>query len=243
MNSGLFTAAVVCPICEKEFTVLKVRSTAYNLDHSDEDFCMHYTDLNPLLYEPWICTHCGYAEFGVYFDKLSSSERSKLEKLCLMKFVEEPAKNPFELTAYHKQVYAFLETLNSEGVRDNASGIEAFKILLNSQEIRNSPYSSKAKVATRIGWIYRFMKDPKELEYLEMAADFYAKAYESESLDDGKFDSATCAYMAGEMNRRVGKSKEAIEWFRNAMTASKTSENPKIVDKIRNQMDEAKRMG
>ena len=236
LDSGLYSVSTTCPVCEESFVAIKVKPSALRLDHVDEDFCMHYTLVNPLLYEPWICEHCGYAGFAVNFAALSELEIKKLQELCLMKFTEDSDKNPFELTDFHKQVYKYIDSLSSEGERDNPTAIEAYKILVSNLEARNALSSLKAKVLLRIGWIYRFMKDPREMEYLEEAANYFAKAYKLEDLSTGKFDSATCAYMIGELNRRIGKLMEAMEWFGRVVGLPKSEETSKIVEKARDQL-------
>jgi len=240
LHNELFVAPVVCPICEKSFPVIKTKTSAYKLDHADEDFCMHYRELNPLLYEVWICKHCGYAEFGAIFDKLSPLEKTRVSPFCLTKFIDDPTKNPFELTAYHKAVYGYFDRLASDGDRDNQSAIDSFKILLMNLEARKAPDSAKAKAALRIGWMYRFMNEPAELAYLEQAADYFANAFEAESMDTGKFDAATCAYMAGELYRRVSNNTKALDWFRKALTAAQSSDNKSIAEKIRDQVQVVK---
>jgi uncharacterized protein len=236
LDSGLYTVSTTCPICEKSFDVLKVKTSAIKLERIDEDFCIHYKDINPLLYEPWICEHCGYAGFGVNFAVMSELEIRELQKLCLMKFTEDPAKNPFELTDFHKHVYKYFDSLNSDGERDNLAAIQAYEILLLNQKARNASLSLRAKTLMRVGWIYRLMNDPREMEYLKEAADYFAKAYQMEAFPIGKFDSATCAYLIGELNRRIGNLREAMEWLGRVVRLPPGSETSKIVEKAREQI-------
>lgn len=236
MHNDLYISSVACPICEKNFSVVKAKTSAYKLDHTDEDFCMHYRELNPLFYEVWICEHCGFADFGHAFEKVLPLEKMKLRKLLLKKFTDDPSKSPFELTDYHKRAFAFFDKLKADGERDHYNGIESFEILLTSMEARKSPDSEKAKALLRIGWIYRFLNEPTEARYLLMAADLFASAFEVESFESGKFDSPTCAYMAGELYRRVNDGPKATEWFRRAMTAAQKEDNKGILAKVRDQM-------
>jgi len=240
MNSGLYSSNVTCPVCGKDFRVLKVKSTAYKLNHVDEDFCMYYDDLNPLFYDPFVCEHCGFTEIGALVDRLPEGEKRKLQKFCLNKFIDDPKKNPFELTDFHKQVYAFMDALSKEGERDIESALMAYKILQTNLEVREAVYSFRAKNALRIAWLYRFIKDPTEDEYLSLAAAYFVKAYETEELEEGKFDAATCAYLIGEMYRRTHNPVVSLEWFGRALVASQNSRVPKINDKIRDQIQVVK---
>lgn len=240
MLSELYVSQVVCPICEKTFPVIKIKTSGFKLDHADEDFCMHYRDLNPLLYEVWICKHCGHAEFGVNFDKISPLDKMRIAPFCLTKFVSDSDKNPFELTPYHKAVYGFFDMLTEDGDRTNQAAIESYKILMLNLEARKAPDSLKAKAAVRIGWMYRMMQDEAEFGYLEIAADYFASAFEKESMDSGKFDAATCAYMAGELYRRVDHNEKALDWFRKALTVAQSTDNKAIAEKVRDQIQVAK---
>lgn len=241
MHSGLYSSNVTCPVCGKEFTVLKVKSTAYKLNHVDEDFCMYYDDLNPLYYDPYVCKNCGFTEIGPLFDRVPEVEKRKLRKLCLTKFVDDPQKNPFELTDFHKLVYSFWDEVEAcDGERDIEMAIKAYKILQTNLEVREAIYSTRAKNALRIAWLYRYIKEQPEYDFMTMAATFFIKAYEMEELEEGKFDAATCAYLIGEMYRRTFKPVLALEWFGRALIASQTSKVPKINDKIRDQIQVVK---
>ncbi|PKM94413.1 MAG: hypothetical protein CVU84_10100 [Firmicutes bacterium HGW-Firmicutes-1] len=241
MDNGLYSVLTTCPICEKSFNVVKVKSSAFKLDRVDEDFCMHYKEINPLLYDPWICEHCGYAGYESNFAALSGPEIEALKKLCLDKFTQDPSKNPFELAEFHKKVYKYLDSLNSNGERDLLTALEAFEILILALEARNAPSSLKAKTLMRIGWIYRFMENPKELEYLKEAANCFINAYQMEPLPIGKFDYVTCAYLIGELNRRAGNLKEAMHWFGQVLRLPQTSETSKIFENTRDQIQLVKR--
>lgn len=240
MNSGLYIVAATCPICEKSFNVIKVRTTAIKVERVDEDFCIHYEGINPSLYEPWICEHCGYAGFGSSYTELSQLEIIELQKLCLMKFIPDTVINPFELTDFHKQVYKYFDSLRSDGERDNKTALEAYNILLLNLNARKVSSSVKAKAMMRMGWICRSMEDPAEMEYLKEAADLFAKTYQEEALPIGKFDSATCAYLTGELYRRTGNVKEAMDWLGRVLRLPPSPETSKIVDKAREQIQAIK---
>lgn len=240
LHNELYISQVVCPICEKTFSAIRIKTSGYKLDHTDEDFCMHYVDLNPLIYEVWICNHCGHADFGTIFDKITPLEKIRVQPFCLSKFIDVPGRNPFELKEYHKAVYNFFDMLSSDGDREETAAIESYKILLLNLEARMAPDSLKAKAVMRIGWLYRMMKDPKELEYLKMAADYFASAFEKEAMESGKFDAATCAYMAGELYRRVDDITKAQDWFRKALTEAQKADNKAIADKARDQIQVTK---
>jgi uncharacterized protein len=230
LDSGLFTSGVSCPVCDESFVVVKVKSSAIRLERLDEDFCAHYSTLNPLLYEPFVCPHCGYAGYGSSFPNLSEVDKKKLQQVCLSKFTEDPDKNPFELTDFHKQVYQYMKLLKNEGERDYNAAIAAYKILVSNLTITNAPFSVMAKTLLKIGWIHRLMEDPKEMEYLAEAERFFSKSYIAEDLGVG---TVTIAFLLGELNRRLGNLKEALGWFSKVITSPKSEQTAKLIEKAR----------
>ncbi|MDA3846005.1 MAG: DUF2225 domain-containing protein [Vallitaleaceae bacterium] len=241
MDDGLYKAAIVCPVCENKFTTTRVRILAVKVESSDEDFCVHYEGLDPMLYEPWVCEYCGYTEFGIYFEKVNDNEKEVLKKLCLQKFTDDLTREPFDLSEFHEKVYAYFDMLGEDGERDYGSAIEVYKLLLWIQEVRNAPFSIRAKAALRIGWIYRMLGGEQEIQYLAMAAEYFTQAFEVEAFDDGGMDSETCAYMIGELNRRTGNVVKAIEWYGKALKISQENKNEKISNMIREQILLAKK--
>lgn len=236
MNNGLHPVSVTCPVCTSAFTAVNVEVSLYKPDHTDEDFCIHYNEINPLVYEPVICARCGYADFINTFGTVTEKEKKLCQSFYEKKFTDDPEKNPFELSEYYKCLYGFLDMLGSEGERGGQAGLEAFKMLLLNMEARNAPYLSQAKASLRMGWLYRMTGDPLEMKYLERAAEYFAKAFKEETFEEADMDSATCAYLVGELNRRINKSSVAMEWFETALNSASAENNTEIARKTREQM-------
>ena len=56
-----FVVEKKCPVCGETTRIVKTKSRII-VDHTDEDFCVHYQEFNPYYYRIWVCEHCGYAE-------------------------------------------------------------------------------------------------------------------------------------------------------------------------------------
>lgn len=236
MEDGLYNASVVCPICEKEFMTTRVKTTAVRLASSDDDYCQHYVGLNPMLYGAWVCDYCGYTDFVAYFEHVTVTEKKLLQKLCLNRFTDDLNKEPFDLSEFHERVYAYFDTLGKEGERDSQSALLAYKLLLTIQEVRKASFSNRAKAALRVGWIYRILEDDEEIKYLEIAAKYFTEAFSTETFKEGGMDSETCAYMIGELNRRIGNIGKAIEWYGKTLRITQETKNKKISNRVREQI-------
>jgi uncharacterized protein (DUF2225 family) len=238
MTEGLYKVSLTCPICEENFDGIKVKSTVLRIDHSDEDFCMHYKGINPLFYDTFVCNHCGYADSVKSFGTLTAVEVERLEKLCLDKFTDDPKKDPFELTDFHKKVFSFFTKINHDGTRDMQHAISSFEILEDNLHARKAAPKYLASSSLRLAWLYRILKDDTELEYLKKAIDYYEEHYQTlgGSSKEGT-ESETCAYLIGELNRRINNFDKALLWFGRLISMPKRPETAKIVEKAREQKE------
>lgn len=74
----VYNSEIICPVCEKKIKVAKVRSKFVKLKKQDDDFCPHYESVNPVLYEAWVCSHCGYAAHSTVFDNITPNGRKAI---------------------------------------------------------------------------------------------------------------------------------------------------------------------
>lgn len=232
----MYPVDIVCPVCLHRFTTLDVEVSLYTPENTDTDFCVNYKDISPVAYEPVLCQRCGYSNLHANFDKVTKADKDLQQKCYINKFTDEPGRNPFELTAYYKRMYAFLGMLGMEGERDDNSGVEAFKLLRENLAMRNASLLLQGKAAHHMGWLYRKMGDPLEIGALEDAADFYGRAYKEESLEEADMDPITCLYLVGELNRRAGNADVSMEWFEMALNAANSAGDKEMAAKIRQQM-------
>lgn len=208
MDNKFYEKEIKCPICKNKFKVLKVKSEATRVVSRDEDFCAHYDKINPLLYNVWVCSQCGYAAMEDKFEKIDEASAQLIESRLKDKWTPR--------------------TITEE--RSEEDAIEIFKIALLNLQIRDAKALDIAKVCLRIAWLYRATGNPKETDFLKFALDAYKTAYETEKFPVDNMDEITCMYMIGELNRRLGNINEAGKWLHRVIAFK--SEDKKIINTI-----------
>ncbi|NLY18892.1 MAG: DUF2225 domain-containing protein [Clostridiaceae bacterium] len=194
-----YNSTIICPVCNKQIQVTKVRSKFVKLIKQDEDFCPYYESINPIFYEAWICGNCGYAAHSTVFNNATTND----QRVILNKLKGKWTKREFS------------------GERDVEKALEAFKIVLYNLQLRSGSFSEFAKICLRLAWLYRYKGEwVNEHKFLKFSYDYYKKSYTGEYLKDGKLDEYTCMYIIGELARRLGNNEEALQWLGRLITAS-----------------------
>jgi len=57
-DNFLFDKDIICPVCEKNFSVKMTRSSKLRLKNIDPDLRQHFVDFDPTWYMVWACPHC-----------------------------------------------------------------------------------------------------------------------------------------------------------------------------------------
>ncbi|OPX43728.1 hypothetical protein CLHUN_24480 [Ruminiclostridium hungatei] len=219
MNDLLYNKKVMCPVCNREIEVTKVKTKGCKVKSRDTDMCVHYEDLNVLFYDVWVCENCGYAALQDKFEGIFTRDIAAIKSNISQNWVVRSFK----------------------GEREVDKAIEAFKLALLTLKVRNAKASEVAKVCLRIAWLYRDKNDIKrETEFLNFALNSYNEAYLKERFPLDKLDEFTCMYIIAELFRRVGKLEDAIQWFSRIVSSAEARRNPKLIDMARDQYQLAK---
>jgi len=219
MNDLLYNKKVMCPVCNREIEVTKVKTKGCKVKSRDTDMCVHYEDLNVLYYDVWVCENCGYASLQDKFEGIFTRDIPAIRENISKNWVKR----------------------SFTGERDVDKALEAFKLALLNLKVRNAKASELAKVCLRIAWLYRDKGDTKkEMEFLNFAVDSYNEAYLKERFPLDKLDEYTCMYIIAELFRRVGKLEESIQWFSRLVSSPEARRNPKLIDMARDQYQLAK---
>lgn len=213
LNENIYNKEIDCPVCMKKFNVTKVKAKACKVDRRDTDFCVYYETINPLLYDAWVCEHCGYAAQADKFPDIPVKEAGKLKQNLAPKWTKR----------------SFV------GERTIDMAIEAFKLILISHNLRSLKSSELAKICLRIAWLYRLKNDPRENEFIKFSLKHYTDTYEKERFPVDKLDENTCMYMIGELNRRAGNNEEAVRWLSRLVSSPDARKNPALIEMARDQ--------
>ncbi len=206
MKEALYTKKVTCPICNTEFSSVKAKIKACKVDKKDEDFCTHYTDVNPMFYDIFVCPVCAYAASENSFNELEDKEKKILSEVFSKRTVGRD--------------------FCSE--RDLTDAIAACKLAIYTAELRKAKASVIAGLCLKLAWFFRFAGDKQEETFLSYALQNYLEAFDKEPLPIGNLTEISMMYLLGELSRRLGKYDEAIVWFSKAVASPERADNPRI---------------
>ena len=213
MSDKTFTVEKTCPICKESTRVVKVRSRLPVLKR-DEDGCVHYEDFNPYYYTVWTCEHCGFAADEKTFTTKMPDRHLKILRGDLLA-------NKFGID--------FVE----ERTLDDA--IFAFKLAISYVEQVEGKFSTQAKYAHQLAWIYRDAGDEKnERKFLERAAKLYDSALAKETFPvDGLSDSGA-VYLIGAIYWHLGEPEKSAAYLSRLVgDDGLRSRDPRLFDKVR----------
>ena len=186
MEEDLFMKKMTCPVCGTDFQSPKVRRSKYFVSKVDTDFCTYYKRENPLYYNVHICPSCGYG----YTEKFPPPSDVSKEEIM----------NHFSKF-----------NLDFSGPRSINLALLAYWRAFDCALYQNAKKILLAGLMLHIAWLYRFQEDAEsEVKCLTESLNYYNEAFEKDS-DSG--NPAMTLYVMGEINRRLGKDREAILCF------------------------------
>ncbi|KKO51183.1 DUF2225 domain-containing protein [Paenibacillus sp. DMB20] len=196
----LYKIKVTCANCENEFETSRVRPSLKKAYRTDTDFCGYYKNENPDFYVVRVCPECGFASTENSVESLNERQKSDFRTKISSRWVQRDF-------GEHRSLGDALET---------------YKLaLLCAQTIREKERII-ASLLHHIAWLYRYQGNEKqEKRFLAHCLDSYIRVYEVEGV--GAND-ARLLYLIGEINRRLGRYNEAVQWF------SRVIQDKKIVD-------------
>lgn len=190
-DERFFREEYICPYCDMPVSCLRVKKKYLELKTSDDDFCPHYTDLNPIFYEIALCPNCGYAFNEDTLEKLNQQTKKLLSER-------------------HGKTVKILEF---SGPRSIDQAVEAFHQAFIIHDDRKISHFIRADISLKLAWLYRYKDDREnEKKYLLMAQQRFLAAYEEEKYEDPQKD-IYLLYMIGQIHLNNGNSLEALKWF------------------------------
>lgn len=191
MADAIYQVEKPCPICEKQFTVTKVRSRL-TMVKQDSDFYVQYKEVNPNYYSIWVCPHCGYAAPDAYFQEINSAGTQKIKK-----FLEGKKVN-----------------VNYGGVRTREQALATYKLATFYGELISEKESRLGGLYLKLGWLYREGQQPEEeKQALLKAIAHYEKAPLKERFPIGNLTEISLFYLLGDLFRRTGQLDHALSYL------------------------------
>lgn len=215
VQDSIFDRKVMCPVCSKSITVKAVKASKIRIISRDTDLMTYYQEPNPSFYDVWFCPLCGYAALSAKFNTLRDKQIS---------LIKENISSKWQADKVYPSVY------------DAATAIEIHKLALLNTIIKLGKASEKAMLCLKLAWLYRLSKnETQEIKYLTEAKNGFLSAYEEEDFPIAGMDKPTLQYLLGELFRRIGDNKRAVQYFGKVLVDRDAK--PKIKDMARDQKD------
>lgn len=184
-----------CPVCDSEFKAKAIKTGKAKLLGVDSDLRPKYQGVDSLKYDSIVCTKCGYAALGRYFNYISGPQ---------MKLIREQITPFFKGVDDKCEVYSYDEA------------ILRHQLALANAVIKKGKVSERAYICLKLAWLYRgkaenLPADEKDRDkvYKELKAtekQYIVKSYEGlgnamykETYPIAGMDEWTCAYLVADL--------------------------------------------
>ena len=192
VDPSLYERKVCCPVCDKNFTTFKVKTSGIQIDKRHADFSATYKGQNPTHYGVYVCPGCGYASFESVFHDINAAQIGELRK----------------------KVKPHWKGQNYCGMRDAETAIAVHKLALLSFNIIGASRFNIGKACLRLAWFYRAMDDAeKEKQFLHHAAENYEMALSTENVENANEQEFILFYTLGEIHRQLERYRQAIAYY------------------------------
>ena len=126
---------VTCPVCDKKFHTLTVKTGKAKRLEPDFDLRPNYECVDTIKYDACACPHCGYAAMNRDFVHLSTAQ---------MKWIRQGVSENFKpIPDEIKETYTYDES------------VDRFKLALISAMTKKAKVSEKAYICLKIAWLRR----------------------------------------------------------------------------------------
>ena len=197
----VFAKNITCPVCDKSFQTLTVRTSRVRFLGSDDDFRPVYKGIDTIKYGVTSCPHCGYSAMNGDFVHVSGTQIRLLKEQVAAKFKPRSKSVPL--------LYSYDEA------------IDRFKLALFSAIVKRAMHSEKAYICLKLSWLYRglleqlasdcrstdseeFVSAQKsEKYYYEQALDGMTRAVETEHFPICGMNQDTVDLLLAQMNYKL----------------------------------------
>lgn len=206
--------------CKRKFNTLKVRSNFVKVKETESDFHPIYeNDVNPLLYNVFVCEHCGFSfteDFSKYF---APGLKEKIDKKISL----------------HWKIHNF------SGKRTITDALQAYQLGLVCGNIKNEKHITLAGLALRTAWLYRSIdNEEQEKRFMEISRDQYIESFSIEDYVGTSMTEIRVIYIIAELSRRIDDREKAIRYFSKVIEMQRNSNEVKIIEMAKDQWQKMK---
>jgi len=218
MSDTLYAKEIKCPVCEFIFTTQKVKTSSIRIEKRDTDFCVYYAGDNPLFYGVYVCPSCGFAALESGFENIGTVSK---------KIILDNISSKWMSRDFGKE-------------RNIYEAIDAYKLALLCGQLTKQKNGVLGSICLRLAWLYRYLGEEREYQFLKYAAESFEEAFRYEKLPIGGLDDLSITYLIGETKRRLEKYEDAIYWFNKALRNPGIKQKKKLEMQIRDQWRSAR---
>jgi len=210
---------IECLHCKKKFKTTKVRSKFIKVESHHTDFQPIYEnkEINPLLYNIFVCEHCGFSftdEFSKYF---APGVKEIIQEQIASKWAPR--------------------TFGNE--RTIEEGIMTYKLGILSGTLKKEKFVNMAGLALRTAWLYRLQdKQAEEIRFLEIARNRYAESYSNDDYNGTQMSESRMLYLIAELSRKIGDIEYATRYFSKVIEKQSSSLEPTITEMAKDRWHE-----
>lgn len=193
-----FNKEITCPVCGSKFHTMLIRESRLKQKERTDDLRVLFLDIEPLLYNIWICPECYYA--------MRSSEFAKVDEIQKKSLANHAARR--------KEAYSF----NFTGRRTLGFAIKAYKMAVDCCESlgKNKVDERMAGLWFNIAWLYDDLQEAEKAKLARAnALSSYKNAYMMSAGSD-KNDQKV-EYLIGKLSWSLGNQKDAREYMLKAV--------------------------
>lgn len=210
---------IECLHCKQKFKTTKVRSKFIKVESHHTDFQPIYEnkEINPLLYNIFVCEHCGFSftdDFTKYFAP------------GVKEIIQEQISSKWAPRTYGNE-------------RSIEEGIMTYKLGILSGTLKKEKFVNMAGLALRTAWLYRLQdKQEEEIRFLEMARNRYAESYSNDDYNGTQMSESRMLYLIAELSRKIGDIEYATRYFSKVIEKQNSSLEPTIVEMAKDRWQE-----
>lgn len=195
----------LCPVCEKEITVLRASSFGSYIYERESKYDLIYFPYDDPEFI-WMCANCGYSQAAKDFDDLSRKEKRRLKDFLSTRW--EP-KSPNDISIESPNDFSVIETRFNQA------------ILVNKFLEKDDDFWA---------WFNRVLIFHYRKINPDKAKNFATVEIELLKKNKGRFEAPAKnrAYLIGEYNRLIGENKLARKYFYKALKVDVVSEERNI---------------